>query len=64
MADDASSGSERDEEDEDDFMSRGAQGGASGAPGRNGQPKGEADEGTDVAVSLNLNLLSVLWTPL
>jgi hypothetical protein len=52
-----SSGSEREEEDEDDFMSGGRQGGANGAAG---QAKGEADEGTDVAVSPSMPYSSTL----
>ena len=35
-------------------MSRGRRGGAGGGPGPSGLPKGQADEGADVAVSLCL----------
>ncbi|BDA42633.1 hypothetical protein COCOBI_03-5260 [Coccomyxa sp. Obi] len=48
--DEAASGSDREEEDEEDFMSRGRRGGAGAGPGPNGLPKGQADEGADVAV--------------
>ncbi len=38
-------------------MSRGRRGGAGAGPGPNGLPKGQADEGADVAVSLSTHAL-------